>query len=106
MIPISGRTLPGAIDLEAGCYGLSPAAMVNWIRDFSNTYHSRTSRYPGNFSPLRLAHHSVSPWTSVIYTTTSWWETCTGNSAAFGSNNPLWIARWASSIGKLPAGWR
>ncbi|KAI0262558.1 glycoside hydrolase family 25 protein [Gloeopeniophorella convolvens] len=82
-----GITLPGAIDLEAGCYGLTAAAMVSWIKDFSSTYHSKTSVYP------------------VIYTTTSWWTECTGNSAAFASTNPLWIADWASSIGTLPAGW-
>ncbi|KAH9066213.1 putative N,O-diacetyl muramidase, partial [Lactarius vividus] len=82
-----GITLPGAVDLEAGCSGLSPAQMVTWIKDFSNTYHSKTTRYP------------------VIYTTTSWWISCTGNSAAFGTTSPLWIARWASTIGPLPAGW-
>ncbi|KAF9547546.1 glycoside hydrolase family 25 protein [Agrocybe pediades] len=83
-----GRTLPGALDLEAGCSGLSQAAMVSWIKDFSNTYHAKTGRYP------------------VIYTTTSWWKTCTGDSSEFGANNPLWIARWGSSIGELPAGWQ
>ncbi|KAF9550608.1 hypothetical protein CPC08DRAFT_322352 [Agrocybe pediades] len=31
-----GRTLPGGLDLEAGCSGLSQSAMVNWIKDFSN----------------------------------------------------------------------
>ncbi|PIL23614.1 hypothetical protein GSI_14927 [Ganoderma sinense ZZ0214-1] len=87
-----GITLPGALDIEynpsgAECYGLSASAMVSWIQDFSNTYHSHTGVYP------------------VIYTTTDWWTTCTGNSAAFGSTNPLWIARYASSIGTLPAGW-
>ncbi|KAI0792543.1 glycoside hydrolase family 25 protein [Abortiporus biennis] len=87
-----GITLPGALDIEynpngATCYGLSASAMVSWIKDFSNTYHSKTGVYP------------------VIYTTTDWWKTCTGNSAAFGSTNPLWIARYASSIGTLPAGW-
>ncbi|KAM5536133.1 hypothetical protein V8D89_010232 [Ganoderma adspersum] len=87
-----GITLPGALDIEynpsgAECYGLSASAMVSWVRDFSNTYHSHTGVYP------------------VIYTTTDWWTTCTGNSAAFGSTNPLWIARYASSIGTLPAGW-
>ncbi|KAH9022153.1 glycoside hydrolase family 25 protein [Lactarius hengduanensis] len=82
-----GITLPGAIDLEAGCYGLTHAQMVTWIKDFSNTYHSKTTRYP------------------AIYTTTSWWTSCTGNSASFGTTNPLWIAHWASSIGTLPAGW-
>ncbi|KAH9886076.1 glycoside hydrolase family 25 protein [Cubamyces lactineus] len=87
-----GITLPGALDIEynpsgAECYGLSASAMVSWIKDFSNTYHSSTGVYP------------------VIYTTTDWWTTCTGNSAAFASTNPLWIARYASSIGTLPAGW-
>lgn len=61
--------------------------MVNWIRDFSNTYHSRTGRYP------------------VIYTTTNWWTTCTGDYVGFGSTSPLWIARYASSPGPLPSGW-
>ena len=46
--------------------------MVSWIRDFSDTYHSRVGRYP------------------VIYTTTDWWNTCTGNDTEFGSTSPLW----------------
>ncbi|GHJ31356.1 hydrolase [Streptomyces hygroscopicus subsp. sporocinereus] len=87
-----GKTLPGALDMEynpygATCYGLSTSAMVNWIKDFSNTYKARTGRDP------------------VIYTSTSWWKTCTGNSAAFGAINPLWIPRYGSSVGELPAGW-
>ncbi|WP_079198229.1 lysozyme [Streptomyces sp. CB03911] len=87
-----GKTLPPALDIEynpygATCYGLSQSAMVNWIRDFSNTVHSRTGRYP------------------TIYTTTNWWSTCTGNNAGFGATNPLWVARYASSVGTLPAGW-
>ncbi|CAO3670311.1 unnamed protein product [Umbelopsis vinacea] len=87
-----GKTLPGALDIEynpsgATCYGLSQSAMVSWIKDFSNTYHAATGRYP------------------VIYTTTDWWTTCTGNSAAFGTNNPLWIARYSSTAGTLPNGW-
>nr|QNJ46233.1 GH25 muramidase [Umbelopsis westeae] len=87
-----GKTLPGALDMEynphgSTCYGLSKDAMVKWIKDFSNTYHSATGRYP------------------VIYTTTSWWTTCTGNSAAFGATNPLWIARYSSTAGNLPNGW-
>lgn len=83
-----GRTLPGAIDLEGTCSGLSHGQMVSWIQDFSNTYRAVTSRFP------------------AIYTTTSWWISCTGNNGAFGANNPLWIARWGDSIGPLPAGWR
>ncbi|KAI8866616.1 glycoside hydrolase, partial [Ramicandelaber brevisporus] len=87
-----GITLPGALDIEynpygATCYGLSQSAMVAWIRDFSNTYRSLAGRYP------------------VIYTTTNWWQQCTGNNGSFGTNNPLWIARYASSAGTLPAGW-
>jgi GH25 family lysozyme M1 (1,4-beta-N-acetylmuramidase) len=86
-----GKTLPGMLDLEYGpssaCWGLSHAAMVSWIHDFVNRYHSKTSRYP------------------MIYTSTSWWTQCTGNSAAFGSTCPLVVARYASSVGTLPAGW-
>ncbi|GJE99572.1 glycoside hydrolase family 25 protein [Phanerochaete sordida] len=87
-----GITLPGALDIEynpsgAECYGLSAASMVSWVKDFSNTYHTKTGVYP------------------VIYTTTDWWTSCTGNSASFASTNPLWVARYASSVGALPAGW-
>lgn len=42
---------------------------------------------------------------SVIYTTTDWWTTCTGNTNIFASTNPLFIARYSSSIGTLPSGW-
>ncbi|KAI0075215.1 glycoside hydrolase family 25 protein [Panus rudis PR-1116 ss-1] len=87
-----GITLPGALDIEYGpsgaeCYGLGASAMVNWIKDFSNTYHGKTGVYP------------------VIYTTTDWWRTCTENSAAFTSTSPLWLAHFASSIGALPGSW-
>ncbi|KAI0280530.1 glycoside hydrolase family 25 protein [Russula aff. rugulosa BPL654] len=83
-----GITLPGAVDLEGDCSGLSASQIVAWIKDFSDTYHSKTKRYP------------------VIYVTTSWWNQCTGKSTVFGSTSPLWIASWASDIGPLPAGWR
>ena len=87
-----GKTLPGVLDIEynpygATCYGLSQAAMVNWIKDFTSTYKARTGR------------------DAVIYTTTNWWSQCTGNNGSFGNTNPLWIARYASSPGALPAGW-
>ncbi|MDJ1135240.1 lysozyme [Streptomyces iconiensis] len=87
-----GKTLPGVLDIEynpygATCYGLSQSAMVNWIKDFTSTYKARTGR------------------DAVIYTTTNWWTQCTGNSSSFGNTNPLWIARYASSPGTLPAGW-
>ncbi|MGW4892034.1 lysozyme [Kitasatospora sp. NPDC004240] len=87
-----GRTLPPALDIEynpygATCYGLSQSAMVSWIRSFSDTVRSRTGRYP------------------TIYTTTNWWATCTGNHGGFGATNPLWIARYSSTVGTLPNGW-
>ena len=39
---------------------------------------------------------SVADGSSVIYTTTDCWTTCTGNSGSFASTNPLWIARYSS----------
>ncbi|WP_306327991.1 lysozyme [Streptomyces venezuelae] len=88
-----GKTLPGVLDIEwnpygATCYGKTQAGMVAWIRDFVNRYKARTGR------------------DAVIYTATSWWTQCTGNSAAFASTNPLWIARYAATVGELPAGWQ
>ncbi|MEV3870528.1 GH25 family lysozyme [Streptomyces sp. NPDC049906] len=87
-----GRTLPGVLDIEwnpygDACYDKTPAQMVTWIRDFTQRYRHRTGRDP------------------VIYTATNWWVQCTGDSAAFGAVNPLWIARYAAAIGPLPAGW-
>nr|VWP02528.1 Epa2p [Ganoderma boninense] len=88
-----GRTLPGALDIEynpsgSECYGMTHGQIVAFVKDFSDTYHKKTSVYP------------------IIYTTTDWWKTCTGNSAEFGKTNPLWLADWSSSIGELPAGWK
>ncbi|MGI5460762.1 lysozyme [Streptomyces sp. CA-249302] len=87
-----GRTLPGALDIEwnpygDSCYDLSRSEMVAWIRDFLNRYKARTGR------------------AAVIYTSTSWWTSCTGGYTGFGTTNPLWVARYASSVGTLPAGW-
>jgi lysozyme len=87
-----GKTLPGTLDIEynpygATCYGLSASSMVSWIKSFSDSYQSRTGRWP------------------VIYTTTNWWSTCTGNLGDFSSTNPLWIARYASTPGTLPYHW-
>ncbi|ORY07023.1 putative N,O-diacetyl muramidase [Clohesyomyces aquaticus] len=86
-----GRTLPGMLDIEYGptstCYGLSTTAMVNWITDFVNEYHSLTGRYP------------------LIYTTNDWWRTCTGNTSKFSTTCPLVLARYASSVGTIPGGW-
>lgn len=87
-----GITLPGMLDIEynpngATCYGLSQSAMVSWIKDFVNTYHSKTTRYP------------------LIYTTADWWNTCTGGSTAFSTTCPLVLARYASSPGTIPGDW-
>jgi GH25 family lysozyme M1 (1,4-beta-N-acetylmuramidase) len=87
-----GKTLPGALDIEYNpyggeCYGLTRSQMVSWIWNFAHEYAYREHAYP------------------VIYTTTDWWSTCTGNYAGFGSYDPLWIARYAASAGTLPRGW-
>ncbi|MGH3240222.1 MAG: lysozyme [Spirillospora sp.] len=91
-----GGTLPGALDIEANpygdinglnaCYDLTQPQAAAWVRDFSDRYRQRTGRAP------------------AIYTTTGWWRDCTGNNAGFGAS-PLWLARWGSSVGELPAGW-
>ena len=88
-----GKTLPGALDIEynpygAECYGLSQASMVSWIWSFVNEYAAREGAYP------------------VIYSTTDWWSTCTGNNGGFAAYDPLWIANYtASGGGTLPSGW-
>jgi GH25 family lysozyme M1 (1,4-beta-N-acetylmuramidase) len=87
-----GKTLPGVLDIEwnpygAACFGKTPSAMVTWIRDFLNQYRARTGR------------------DAVIYTATTWWADCTGDYGGFGGTNPLWIAKYASTVGTLPAGW-
>jgi GH25 family lysozyme M1 (1,4-beta-N-acetylmuramidase) len=88
-----GLTLPGALDIEynpygSECYGLTQSQMVAWVKDFVAEYAYREGVYP------------------VIYSTTDWWSTCTGNSSAFASLDPLWIANYtASGGGPLPAGW-
>jgi lysozyme len=86
-----GRTLPPLLDIEYDpygsiCYGLSQAAMSQWILDFANTMQARTGRPP------------------AIYTTTDWWSQCTGNSSGSGSE-PLFIANYSSSAGPMPASW-
>ena len=95
-----GITLPPMLDIEYdpytgtdgtdSCWGLSQSQMVAWIADFSNTVLSRTGIRP------------------TIYSTTSWWTTCTGNNPNFGADS-LFIARWPSDVsqgaGTLPAGW-
>ncbi|GAA4681077.1 GH25 family lysozyme [Frondihabitans cladoniiphilus] len=90
-----GITLPPLLDIEYGsasqggtCWGVGQSDMVNWIATFTNTVRSLTGINP------------------AIYSTTNWWQTCTGNTSAF-SANPLFIARYTSGAlpGTLPAGW-
>lgn len=89
-----GKTMPPLLDIEYNpypslgntCYNMSATDMVSWIRDFSNRMKTRTGRVP------------------AIYTTTDWWKTCTGNSAAFGAN-PLHVASYSTAVGSLPASW-
>lgn len=78
------RTLPGVLDIEHNpygsmCYGKSTTSMRAWITDFYNTYKARTGR------------------DVVIYTTASWWNTCTGSWTGMYSKSPLWVAHWTSS---------
>jgi GH25 family lysozyme M1 (1,4-beta-N-acetylmuramidase) len=89
-----GKTLPGALDIEYDpyssneCYSLTQSQMVTWIKAFVTEYAAKEHVYP------------------VIYSTTDWWTSCTGNSTAFSSLDPLWIANYtASGGGTLPAGW-
>jgi GH25 family lysozyme M1 (1,4-beta-N-acetylmuramidase) len=88
-----GLTLPGALDIEYNpygqtCYNLTASQMVSWLWNFVNEYAYRWKVYP------------------VIYSTTNWWQECTGNYSGFGSYDPLWIANYsASNGGPLPAGW-
>ena len=84
-----GMTLPPMLDMEYNpsgpeCYGLNDARMIGWIQGFSDEVKRLTGRYP------------------VIYTTTNWWQTCTGDSGAFNQNNPLMIAKWGDKPEPLP----
>ncbi|MER2135061.1 MAG: GH25 family lysozyme [Arthrobacter sp.] len=90
-----GNTLPPLLDIEYNpypslgntCYNMTAGQMVSWIRDFSQTVAARTGRLP------------------MIYTTTDWWRTCTGNSSAFAAQ-PLHIAAYnTTGPGALPNGW-
>lgn len=88
-----GYTMPPVLDFEFNpyenrtingfyfgntCYGMSPAQLGSWVRDFGSTMLAMTGRLP------------------VIYTNTSWWNQCLGNPAGFG-DYPLWVAAYPSS---------
>jgi GH25 family lysozyme M1 (1,4-beta-N-acetylmuramidase) len=86
-----GRTLPLALDIEynpygSECYGLSPAQLVSWVSAFTAEVQRVTGQQP------------------IIYTTADWWDTCTGDSTAFGSDT-LWVAGYVGGNPPIPAGW-
>jgi GH25 family lysozyme M1 (1,4-beta-N-acetylmuramidase) len=85
-------TLPPVLDMEntddaPACYKLSPAKMVAWIRAFSDRMAALSGHAP------------------LLYTTASWWRTCTANSTAFAATNLLWLAHWGHTPGPTPGGW-
>lgn len=85
--------LPPVLDVEwnpfgsAACYGLSQAAMVNWISQFVTEVHAKTTRWP------------------VIYTVAAWWSECTGNLRGFAADDPLWTTQSSSGPATLPHNW-
>jgi GH25 family lysozyme M1 (1,4-beta-N-acetylmuramidase) len=93
----SFRNVPVLLDIEYdpyvntdhtnSCYGLTKSAMVQWIAGFDKEVQAKTGRLP------------------IIYTTQSWWHTCTGGGTAFGQT-PIWPAD-PNTPGSplLPAGW-
>ncbi len=94
-----GKTLPPMLDLEwpytSGstyiapypCWGLTPAAMVTWIRTFLNEVLRRTGSI------------------TLIYTAADWWNTCTGGTTTFG-DQLLDVASFTSAPpASLPTSW-
>ncbi|MER5743318.1 GH25 family lysozyme [Streptomyces sp. NPDC002225] len=80
-------TLPGVLDIEGSCYGKTAAAMQTWILDFYNRYKARTGR------------------DVVIYTSPSWWNSCTGGWSGMSARSPLWVAHWTTASNpSIPAG--
>ena len=85
---------PIVVDLEndpyarkAPCYARRGRRIVEWIVGFVSGIHQTTRRYP------------------VIYTTASWWRTCTGSSAKF-AKDPLWLASYGDKSPAVPKPWR
>lgn len=87
-----GRTLPGALDLEAskgdgGCHGLTPARMVAWVTDFTTEYERLTGRPP------------------VLYVRDDLWRRCAGDDTTLG-RLPLWLYDHEPPMGPWPRGWK
>ncbi|WP_285116475.1 cell wall-binding repeat-containing protein [Leifsonia sp. fls2-241-R2A-40a] len=91
-----GRTLPPLLDIEYNpytatdhtnsCWGLSAGQMQSWISAFVSTVRSLTGVNP------------------AIYSTTNWWNTCTGSASTFGAY-PLFVACYCSGVNSIPASW-
>jgi GH25 family lysozyme M1 (1,4-beta-N-acetylmuramidase) len=94
-----GHDLPPMLDIEwpymmngkyvapSPCWGLTPTAMVAWIRAYVDEIRRRTGQL------------------TMIYTAYNWWNTCTANSAAF-SDTYLFLASFtASAPTVIPASW-
>ena len=93
----SDLMLPVVVDLENdpyvntetdsnACYGLSQSTMVAWITAFIAEMKKDSGKTP------------------IIYTTTGWWDSCTGDSSAFKAD-PLWIASYGVSVPSIPSVW-
>src|SRR6202000_1699906 len=76
-----------ATDPPGQCYGMPATQLVGWISAFASEARRLTGQVP------------------AIYTTASWWATCTGDSTAF-SNDPLWVAGYGSGHPARPGAWR
>ncbi|MYS21863.1 MULTISPECIES: GH25 family lysozyme [unclassified Streptomyces] len=82
-----GLTLPGMLDLEGGCYSKSTSAMQSWILDFYTTYKAKTGR------------------DILIYTSPSWWNSCTGGWSGMSAKSPLVVANWTDAASpSIPSG--
>ncbi|MEA5456029.1 GH25 family lysozyme [Sinomonas sp. JGH33] len=90
-----GITLPPALDLEAQpaaygtdqCYGMTPAQLTSWTRDFVQTMLNRTTKAP------------------MIYTGYYFWQQCLGGTNAFSQSNPVWLAAYNSTGPYIPGSW-
>jgi GH25 family lysozyme M1 (1,4-beta-N-acetylmuramidase) len=85
--------LPLVVDLEndpykkaADCYGLDIPAMISWIARFTARAEALTGKWP------------------IIYTTTTWWQECTGSTGRF-RHDPLWLAAFGRTQPTVPSPW-
>lgn len=92
-----GITMPPALDIEDNpyvsidktnkCYGMTPAALVAWTKDFTTTIQAITGK------------------AAMIYSSYYFWQECLGGSSAFAQSNPLWIAAYYASSPWMPGQW-